>query len=497
MNRVIVISILLTVILLSLGSGELKAQIEEDELVSPERLKILILPSKFSKYEDNSIEEEVTGYVADIATNLGRFEVIDRNHIGYIVREQKLQLSGLIDESMITEMGNIAAAKDGILVNVTHFSQIGVPKEDNDDDDEDDDDEDKSIIESIIGGIVKSIARGKNNSEERYPNNIQTSLTVDIKKIDIETGMTSQSVSIRVGYTGGNKGKSKDKTINKLKKRIVFEMKNFYLVTTGVEVLPDGRIFIPAGYEIGVKKGTIFEIIGISKKINVRGKTYSFEADRVAFVEAYELLDEGNLAKPVRMWKPIRTGYKAIEFHRPSTAASLYFSRFATGDMALNVVVEFLPFSNFSGWLGFRYIRGKDSRDDVDNGFGIDFGPSLKLINEESFSVKIMAGIGGLAFFKFDDASKVDNAFSSKIVNTASASSIISLNFDYFKSESRDFSIQFAYRFDAGSSTWKNLGEGDDEPDYNAIWLGATPEIDISGFYISVGYKFTSLKKYF
>ena len=124
MNRVIVIPILVTAILLSLSSGELKAQTEEDELVSPEKMKLLILSSKFSKYEDNSIEEEVTGYVADIATNLGRFEVIDRNHIGYIVREQKLQLSGLIDESMITEMGNIAAAKDGILVNVTHFSHV-------------------------------------------------------------------------------------------------------------------------------------------------------------------------------------------------------------------------------------------------------------------------------------------------------------------------------------------------------------------------------------
>ena len=90
MNRVIVIPILITVILLSLGSCELKAQTEEDELVSPERLKLLILPSKISKFKDNSIEEEVTGYVADIATNLGRFEVIDRNHIGSIVREQKL-----------------------------------------------------------------------------------------------------------------------------------------------------------------------------------------------------------------------------------------------------------------------------------------------------------------------------------------------------------------------------------------------------------------------
>ena len=198
------------------------------------------------------------------------------------------------------------------------------------------------------------------------------------------------------------------------------------------------------------------------------------------------------------MWKPIITGYKAIEFHRPLTAASLYYSRFASGDWALNVVVEFLPFSKLSGWMGFRYIRGKDSRGDVDNGFGIDFGPSLKIINEESFSVKFMAGIGGLAFFKFDDAGKLDNILSSKIVNTASASSIVSLNFDYFKSESRDFSIQFAYRFDSGSSTWKNLGEGEDEPDYIARWDdNISPEIDISGFYISVGYKFTSLKKYF
>ena len=50
MTKVIVIQILLTLILFSLGSGELNAQTSgEDELVTPEKLTLLILPSKLSK----------------------------------------------------------------------------------------------------------------------------------------------------------------------------------------------------------------------------------------------------------------------------------------------------------------------------------------------------------------------------------------------------------------------------------------------------------------
>ncbi len=66
--------------------SELEAQeVEEIELKSPSKVKILILPANISKFRENSIEEEVTGYIADIATNLGRFVVIDRNNIESIV----------------------------------------------------------------------------------------------------------------------------------------------------------------------------------------------------------------------------------------------------------------------------------------------------------------------------------------------------------------------------------------------------------------------------
>ncbi|MCH8928719.1 MAG: hypothetical protein IIB39_08400 [Candidatus Marinimicrobia bacterium] len=480
--------VIFTLIISPLSYAELKAQAEENvELKSPEKVKILILPAKIGKFGEHSIEEEITGYIADIATNLGRFEVIDRNNIESIVKEQKLQLSGLINESMITEIGNISAAQDGILVTISHFSQKGVPKKDNDNDDSDEDD-DHSIIGSIFGGIVRAIVSHEDHGKEQYPNNIQTSLTVNINKIDIETGITQQSVTISVSHTGGNRGKSKNKTINKFKRRAVIEMKNFYLLTAGVEVLPDGRIFIPAGYEIGVKKGTLFEIISETKNLNVRGKTYTFEGERVAFVEASELLDEGNLAKPIKVWKPIKSGYKAIEFHRPIIASAFYFTQFNTGTWALNIVPEFLPFNRMSGRLGIRFIRGKDSRDEVDNGIGVDIGPSLKIINKRLFSVRIFGGFGGLFFFKRDDAGA--------LVNSASVSSILGLNIDYFKSGGRDLSFELGYRFDSGSSSWNNLGE-EDEPDYEAVWIGNTPEIDISGFYISVGYKFTSLKNYF
>jgi len=461
-----------------------------EELEAPEKKSLLIIPSGFKKYESNSIEVEISAYVTSLAVNLGRYEVIDRNALESLMEEQRFQLSGLVNDSMIVEIGNIAAAEEGLMIDVLTYSQEGVPPAK--DDDENDDDADGSFLgelgKALGKGIIGLFRRGS-DEEEKYANNIQTILSVSLKKVNIETGKVLQSATINVDHTGGNRGKSRKKTFKKFKKAALYELKNFYLLTMIVTKMDDGKIFIPGGYEIGVKKGMLFEIIRPGKKVEIKGKTFTFEGERIGFLEANKILDDGNIARPVKVWEPIESGYKAVEFHRPLGAIYLSYTQLTSGAFGVNFVPEFFPFNVYNGGFAFRYMNGKDSRGDRDHGLGVDLGPSMKIYNGNTFSLRARGGIGFLAFYKKDDAGKLVNSFS--------FSTLLGISMELYRSASKDISIFVGYRSDSGSDTWKNHNEEEGEPDYEAVWKGDAPNINVAGFFLTIGYKFTELKTFY
>ena len=459
------------------------------ELESPEKKNLLILLSEFKKYDSNSIEVEIAEYVTKIAVNLGRYEVIDRNALESIIEEQRFQLSGLANDSMIVEFGNIAAAEEGLMIDVLTYSQEGIPPAKDDDDDDDADGSFLGELGKALGEGIIGLIRHGSDEEEEYANNILTILSVSLKKVNIETGKVLQSALISVDHMGGNRGKSKKETFKKFQKATTIELKNFYLLTMVVTKMDDGKIFIPGGYEIGVKKGTMFEIIRPGKKIEIKGKTFTFEGERIGFLEANKILDDGNIARPVKVWEPIESGYKAVEFHRPQGAAYFSYTQLTSGAFGLNFVAEFSPFNVYNGWMAFRYMNGKDSRDERDHGIGFDFGPSMKIYNGNTFSLRARGGIGFLTFFKKDDANK--------LVNTFSFASLLGISMEYYRSASKDISIFVGYRSDGGDDTWKNHNEEDGEPAYEAVWIGKTPHINVSGFFLTIGYKFTELKTFY
>ncbi|MCH8304856.1 MAG: hypothetical protein IIB94_06965 [Candidatus Marinimicrobia bacterium] len=485
---------LLSFILIILFYSDIVAQKSNlEELKSPEKKPLLILPSEFKKYNSNSIQTEISTHVANIAINLGRYDVIDRNALESIMEEQRLQLSGVINDSMIVEIGNISSAAEGLIIDVLAYSQKGVPPKEEKNDEDDDDNTTGSFwgeIGKALGkGIIESIVH-ESEKKEKYPNNIQTILSVSLKKVNIETGQVLQSATIEVGHTGGNRGKSREATFKKFKRATLIELKNFYLLTMTITILDDGRIFIPGGYEIGINKGTMFEIIRPAKTLEIRGKVFKTEGERVGFVEANEILDEGNFARPIKVWEPIRSGYTAVEFHRPIVGGYLSYTQLTSGAFGLNLVAEVLPFDIRNGWIALRYINGKDSRDERDHGFGIDLGPSMMFYSGNEFSLRARGGLGGLFFFKEDDAGKV--------VNSASFTILLGVSMEYYLSATKDISIFVGYRSDSGSDKWKSLGDKEkDEPDYDAVWDGQAPDINVSGFFLTIGFKFTNLKTFY
>ena len=110
-----------------------------------EKKSLIILQSDLNNYKE--ITGRVLSIISSQATSIGRFEIIDRNLVAEILEEQKFQLSGMINNENIIEIGNMASADEAIILKIIDFNQKGVPKED---DEEEDDDEDNDKNLSLI-----------------------------------------------------------------------------------------------------------------------------------------------------------------------------------------------------------------------------------------------------------------------------------------------------------------------------------------------------------
>ena len=169
--------------------------------VTEEKKRLLVLAAD-KGIPDDAIDRKVSKIVAEVASKLGRYEVIDRNQLKSILNELALQRAGFIAEKNIIELGGIASAKEAMKVQINHYSQKGVPPKDNDDDDDDDDD--RGFWEMLVYESVKGVIRMATTPEEEepYANNMETIIQADIILLNIETGITISIYPISGTHTG-------------------------------------------------------------------------------------------------------------------------------------------------------------------------------------------------------------------------------------------------------------------------------------------------------
>ena len=111
-----------------------------------EKKSLLILQSDLNN--NIEISDKILSIISSQATTLGRFEIIDRNLVSKILEEQKFQLSGVVNDENIIEIGNMASADEALILEIIDFNQNGVPKEEGEDEDEDDDE--NSTLFSLV-----------------------------------------------------------------------------------------------------------------------------------------------------------------------------------------------------------------------------------------------------------------------------------------------------------------------------------------------------------
>lgn len=202
---------------------------------------ITVIPFEGWKYPKYSRQNSVNGreiltdkiIVRLIKTN--RFNVINRENLDEVLKEQKLQFSGIVDMNTAVEIGNL----------------IGV---------------DKMIKGSFTGNSVEYVKekynkKGKKTSDAYYTANISAS----IKMLEVETAMYTEAVEARGSGIGNNYETAQNNALDELSKNIIKGFEKFFKIKGYLTEINKSNVIIDRGKNVGIKNGMYFEVFELNE----------------------------------------------------------------------------------------------------------------------------------------------------------------------------------------------------------------------------------------
>ncbi len=476
-----------TYLLLLFGPWLLGAQ-EVSPVVTLEKQRLMVLPARGGA-DPTSIDWRVTAIVTSQAAQLKRFKVIDRNQLEAILQEQALQMSGVVNDSELVAVGKLAAAPEALIVQVLNFGQKGVPP----DEEEDEDREDRKTARKggLLGVIVKDIVDAtiekKMEGVERYPNNIQTVLQIEVRKVDVETGHSLTSFLVTAEHTGGNKTASLEKALNQMRWQVGRRLRELYLLTSEVLEVRGNEVLLLLGSELGVKPGTLFEISTPATKRTYGDREIVIPGRSVGYVRVVDLSSRANRGRILRKWDSIQPGYQAVE------KTGFIFSKELTlhfGSQPSQFQVDFAgamtPFRTFSGRVHFNLGTITDNQERTDFDFGFGVGLMYKLLATPTVSLQ------GVITLPIDLAFRPDD--NDHVVTKLIFAPRLGLELTLMRGPTRDLVLAVNYILSSTSAPWKYTEEKDGEPvSHEAHWDSPPePAIQPQGLYFSIGFRFLS-----
>ena len=183
---------------------------ELDENLTLEKKSLMVLPSSQDNFQE--VAEKVISIISEAATTVGRFEVIDRSILEDIVEEQAFQMSGMVSDDQVVELGEFSTAQEALIVDIIHFGQKGVPKEKKEKDDGDDEDDNETLFSWVVKNTVKAAIENTESIKEKrrleLENNILTVINANVRLVNVETGVSKNSFKLDAKHVGGNRDAS-------------------------------------------------------------------------------------------------------------------------------------------------------------------------------------------------------------------------------------------------------------------------------------------------
>ena len=481
------------------------AQELEDGLTL-EKKSVVILPGQDAENPE-SISSKVTSIVAAKAVELGRFNVIDRTKIESILAEQKRQLSGIVDETQIVEIGNLAAADEALLVKIITFGQRGVPppkketkKEEGEKEEKDEKKEKKEYDESLFEWIIKeSVTAGLQKTlegVELYPNNIQTIITTEVGLLNIESGILENNFHISASHTGGNKTASLSSALNQLGWQISRKLREFYLIASEVIEKEGNKITILTGSDMGLEEGTIFEVNSLDQEKIYKGRVITLPGNPIALVRLTNVGKNTSNAEIIRQWKEVKTGHGVNEMIYDPTATEYEIKTRNGSNFSVNAKLWWSPFKKFTTAVTGEIGTIKDMRGEDDPLLGLGIELKTKLLDIERFQLSTGISLPFNYFAKVDDDT---NYVSQSFLNPS-----INLTTSIILHRKRDLFISLQYIPWNNDDKWEYSEiieiENEDDPEepandliyHPAVWDDGKiiPRLNTKGLYITIGMRF-------
>ena len=454
-----------------------------DDDITLEKKSLIILTAAYD--EDQDVAERVLSIISEQATSVGRFDIIDRNLVNQILEEQKFQLSGMVNEDQVAKIGELASAENALILDVVNFGQKGVPKVE---EKEREEEREETLFSWLVKTIVTESIKKKDTLKIRLEleNNIHTEFRGNVKIVNVETGVSENSFSISASHTGGNRDASLEKVLGMISSQLRRKLKELYMITSEVFEVDGTYLNILSGNNLGLKKGTMFEIASNHRIKSYKGKKLKMPGKTRGLIKVIDVGPEGSKARIVRKWRKIKEGHKAYELKSPPITTDLNFTVSNDNRYELSGKAWLNSFSEFSASLNYHLGVIRDTRDDMDGYIG--FGTDLKYGLFSSFGTNgyLSLNIPFLFARRGDDAGhNVISIFSDPSID---ANLAIQVN----KKRDMVFSVSYVFTSMHGPWQWqKDTGSRDDDGSIItetewASWNDGKPEFNPIGFYISV-----------
>ena len=455
-----------------------------DADITIEKKSLIILQSDLNNHID--IANQMLSIISSQATSLGRFEIVDRNLITEILQEQKFQLSGMINDKNIIEIGNMASADEALILKIIQFNQKGVPKKD-DEKDEDDDDENSTLFSWLVKTVVKeTIDQIKGPDSLELENNIHTEFRGSVKIVNLNSGKSEKSFDLNANHTGGNRAQSLSKVLNQISRQTRTRLKRLYMITSEIIEVNGAYVSILSGENLGIKEGVMFEVSSKNRTKTYKGRTINLPGKTRGLLRITELGPDASQARVVRKWRPIRQGHRAYELKYPAEVADIQFTYLENIKYQFGGKFWISPHSRFSGSFNLLLGSIQDSRQKMNNFIG--FGSDLRYTIFSKFGITGSTSFTLPVLFPFRRDDK--DHFVSSIFSDPSINGNLSIQIN----SKMDIVFSMNHIFTALHGPWqwrKNTGEQDDEgktitETEPAVWTNAEPVFHKDGIYFSV-----------
>ncbi|MEE4310988.1 MAG: hypothetical protein V2J62_03900 [candidate division KSB1 bacterium] len=455
------IFILLSIVILfstadNLHAGEMDAQESQSAKISmPE------WPYNGGKFA--TLEDEVSFRVYKALRRVGMFDVA----VG--IAEENINLESLDSTAidlLLSEFEPLRGFAEALVLTLNDFSQNDVPPEDS------------SYFS--FSGKHQPFRKSTDKVGDRYPNNIKTDVSVSIQIADIEMAEFLGSFEVDVTNVGGDRAKSKTRAMKKLENKLVYELKWFYWLSYDIYEVSDDMLFSSFETQYPVRKGMIFEIVEPDRIWTIDGKKSLTRGGRAGFAAVHDTADGGTQLKILRQWRPVYPETWTVEYPARIHGLGAYLITPSVRKYSgLGIQYFALPLKKLDWGGGIKFLKITDSYEEDNFGFGFNLFGLWRFSRGSRMDFGIKGGLDLDIAFKKDDEDM--------IVNAGLFSGSLGFYSEFLLSAKTDFVCEIGYRLGVKTDTWDYSDEDEDGEPY---WLDEAPELNNTGFVLSLGIKY-------